>query len=476
MNILFVTDLYPVKSDEKTTPRTLLAFVEEWKKMGHNVDVLKPNFIFNSFLRGKPFYKSGKYGDVFNINYWTPFWFNVKRKFNIGLGELSQLKDNKYDIVVAHMPSGILFADKLGLPFVAGIHNSDIEVLTNPLYKIHFKSRLEKALKNAKAIACRSFVLHNKLLKLYPEFEEKTFVAPSGIEGNAARQLGSKAARFYSRSDLPIRHETDLDAKRSICQEAKSGIGEDANLLGNYGTKSGAKNNLKKDARQGFSPLSGRVREGIEQIDYPSKSSLIREDLCYNKGTQDNLCNSCDFYKNLKAKIFHFPIKVLTCAHFKKRKNIDKVIKACKGLEGFELTVIGDGKERKSLGKIDKNVNFTGRLPHDEVLVKMRESDVFVLPSVGETFGMVYLEAMVSGCITVCTKGDGVDGIIKNGENGFLTEPNVDAIRATLLNIKNLDENRLRTLRINSFQTVSELTSLKCAEHYLQQILRFCKD
>lgn len=360
MNILFVTDLYPVKSDEKTTPRTLLAFVEEWKKMGHNVDVLKPNFILNSFLRGKPFYKSGQYEDVFNVNYWTPFLGNVKSK-------LPNLP--KYDIVVAHMPSGILFADKLGLPFVAGIHNSDIEVLTNPLYKIHFKSRLEKALKNAKAIACRSFVLQDKLLKLYPEFEEKTFVAPSGIN-----------------------------------------------------------------------------------------EKLLDE-------TNHSLFTT-----------HHSLIKVLTCAHFKKRKNIDKVIKACKGLEGFELTVIGDGRERKSLGKIDKNVNFTGRLPHDEVLVKMRESDVFVLPSVGETFGMVYLEAMVSGCITVCTKGDGVDGIIKNGENGFLTEPNVDAIRETLLNIKNLDENRLKTLRINSFQTVSELTSLKCAEHYLQQILRFCKD
>ena len=151
MNILFITDLYPVKSDEKTTPRTLLAFVEEWKKMGHNVDILKPNFILNSFLRGKPFYKSGQYEDVFNINYWTPFWFDVKRKFNGNsrLGTLAQLNKHNYNIVVAHMPSGILFADKLGLPFVAGIHNSDIEVLTNPLYKIHFKPRLEKALKNA---------------------------------------------------------------------------------------------------------------------------------------------------------------------------------------------------------------------------------------------------------------------------------------------------------------------------------------
>lgn len=380
MNILFITDLYPVKSDEKTTPRTLLAFAEEWKKMGHNVDILKPNFILNSFLRGKPFYKSGQYEDVFNVNYWTPFLGNVKSK-------LPNLP--KYDIVVAHMPSGILFADKLGLPFVAGIHNSDIDVLTNPLYKIHFKPRLEKALKNAKAIACRSFVLQDKLLKLYPEFEEKTFVAPSGIDEKAIKQLESEAAMF-------------LDAKQ----------------------------NEKHSADTNFSRFTSH----------------------------------------------HSPIKIITCAHFKKRKNIDKVIKACKGLEGFELTVIGDGKERKNLEKIDKNVIFTGRLPHDEVLAKMRESDVFVLPSVGETFGMVYLEAMASGCITVCTKGDGIDGIIKNGENGFLTEPIVENIRETLLNIKKVGSESLKTLHINSFNTIHQLTSTKCAEHYLQQILRFCKD
>lgn len=394
MNILFITDLYPVKSDEKTTPRTLLAFVEEWKKMGHNVDILKPNFILNSFLRGKPFYKSGQYEDVFNVNYWTPFWFDVKRKFNGNsrLGTLAQLNKHNYNIAVAHMPSGILFADKLGLPFVAGIHNSDIEVLTNPLYKIHFKPRLEKALKNARAIACRSFVLQDKLLKLYPEFEEKTFVAPSGID--------KKAAMF-------------LDAKQ----------------------------NEKHSADTNFSRFTSHI----------SLSSDMNHSL---------------------LTTHHSPIKVLTCAHFKKRKNIDKVIKACKGLKCFELTVIGDGKERKKLEKIDKNVIFTGRLPHNEVLAKMRNSDIFVLPSVGETFGMVYLEAMASGCITVCTKGDGIDGIIKDRENGFLTEPNSESIKETLLNIKNLTKEELNSLYTNSFNTIQHYTSTLCAERYLQQILK----
>ena len=266
------------------------------------------------------------------------------------------------------MPSGILFADKLGLPFVAGIHHSDLEVLTNPLYKFHFKKRMKTALNNAKAIACRSYVIKEKLLKLYPEFKNKTFVAPSGIDENIIIPPHPPAA--------------------------------------------------------------------------PSPANGEKE------------------------------LRVLTCANFIKRKNIDKVIKACKELESFELTVIGDGKFRGRFEKLDKNVKFTGWLKPDEVYKKMRESDIFILPSVGETFGMVYLEAMAQGCITICTKDDGITGIIKNSENGFLTEPTIEGIKQILTHIKTLNSNELKSLRTNSFNTISKLTSTKCAENYLQQIFK----
>lgn len=352
MKILFITDLYPVKENEKTTPRTLYDFVEGFKELGHNVDVIKPNFILNSFLRGKPFYKTGTYNNIYNINYWTPFQFDIKKKLNRNLD---------YDIVIAHMPSGILFADKLGLPFIAGIHNSDLTVLTSPLYKIHFQKRLLKALKNAKAIACRSDVIQKKLLKLYPEFKEKTFTAPSGIDEN-----------------------------------------------------------------------------------------IIAEN----------------------TKPFHNPVKVLTCANFKKRKNIDKVILALKNIDGFQLTVIGDGHGRKKLEKLDKNVNFTGALTHNQVLAEMRDSDIFILPSISETFGMVYLEAMASGCITIGTKDDGIDGIIKNNENGFLTLPISTEIRKILQFLKNMDDDRLKALRYNSFSTIKQYTKTACCENYLQQIFK----
>lgn len=350
MKILFITDLYPIKDSEPTTPRTLYDFVKGWQALGHNVDVIKPNFILNSFLRKKPYYRQGKYKEVLNLNFWFPF-----------LGKIPPKKEN-YDIVIAHMPSGILYADKLGLPFIAGVHNSDITVLTSPIYKFHFKKRLETALHNAKAIACRSYVIQKKLLEMYPEFKPKTFIAPSGIES------------------------------KTIVERT---------------------------------PLQNRDK-----------------------------------------------IKVLTCANLKKRKNIDKVIEALKGLESFELTVIGDGDNRQKLEEIDSSVIFTGRISNADVLAKMRESDIFILPSVGETFGMVYLEAMASGCITIGTKGDGIDGFIRNKQNGFLTLPVASEIRKLLLNIKNMDEKSVKTLSRNSFNTIKRLTRTSVCEHYLQQIFK----
>ena len=50
----------------------------------------------------------------------------------------------------------------------------------------------------------------------------------------------------------------------------------------------------------------------------------------------------------------------------------------------------------------------------------MQMSECFIMVSKNETFGLVYLEAMLQGCIVVASKNEGIDGIIIHGENGFL--------------------------------------------------------
>ncbi len=345
LKILLITDLYPIKEDEKYTPHTLEAFVKSWQKEEHEVKVIKPNFLFNSFLRGKPFYKNGIYGDVENINFLLPFLRVPKLNY-------------EPDIIFAHMPSGLIYANRLGLPFCAAVHNSDLEVLTSPIYSIYFKPELEKSYRNAKKIFARSDVLRQRFLKLYPQYENKTFTAPSGVD-------------------------------KSII--------------------------LKKEWQE--------------------------------------------------KKRF----RVLTCGQFIKRKNIDKVIKACERFENIDLTVIGSGKTEKELKKLSDKPKFTGQIPHEKVLEIMRESDIFILPSVNETFGMVYLEAMASGCIAVCTKGDGIDGIIKDGINGFLTLPDVSDIENCFKRI--LEFAPKSDILENSYNTILNYTSDKTAEDYLKSAL-----
>ena len=63
---------------------------------------------------------------------------------------------------------------------------------------------------------------------------------------------------------------------------------------------------------------------------------------------------------------------------------------------------------------------MTGGLPHEAVLQLMGEHDLFVLPSWGEGYGIVYIEAMAAGCISVGALGEGIEDTIVDGENGFL--------------------------------------------------------
>jgi len=99
------------------------------------------------------------------------------------------------------------------------------------------------------------------------------------------------------------------------------------------------------------------------------------------------------------------------------------------------LTIVGSGPDRKRLENLCQElsigdaVTFTGQLPNNEVLKKMKAATFFVMASSPEGFGIVYLEAMASRCITIGTEGEGIADLIVSGKNGFLVPPdNPDAI------------------------------------------------
>lgn len=163
--------------------------------------------------------------------------------------------------------------------------------------------------------------------------------------------------------------------------------------------------------------------------------------------------------------------------YFEKKQDI--TIKAIgrltKKYPELKLTIVGDGEERENLEKLVNDlglsnfVEFTGHIKNDKVMKLMSKSYIFIMPSINEGFGIVYLEAMKAGCITIGTKGEGIDGFIENGKNGFLVNPNVDEIVKLIDEIYN-DKYNLDTIRFNAFDDVAELTWENNAKKYIEII------
>lgn len=110
-------------------------------------------------------------------------------------------------------------------------------------------------------------------------------------------------------------------------------------------------------------------------------------------------------------------------------KNLSSLLKACSLLSfDYKLIIVGDGVLKESLEKeareLGINVEFVGRKNDSALTAWYCCADVFVLPSVLEPFGAVTNEALLGGCNCVISKIAGSACLIKEGVNGFLTDPN----------------------------------------------------
>lgn len=137
--------------------------------------------------------------------------------------------------------------------------------------------------------------------------------------------------------------------------------------------------------------------------------------------------------ENLPASAQKSPFSVLQAGNLIPQKKTDVTIRAFSALRqkypAASLTVVGSGPEQESLKmlcenlKLGESVVFTGRLPNGELLQQMAKTQFFVMPSVCEGFGIVYLEAMACGCVAIGTQGEGISDLIVSGKNGILVPP-----------------------------------------------------
>lgn len=204
--------------------------------------------------------------------------------------------------------------------------------------------------------------------------------------------------------------------------------------------------------------VSSKLREILCKCGVTSQISTIT-----NGFKSENLCR-CEDCDNLRIeRLMNKEIVLNQTCNLVSSKQVDITIKAFKKIHetlcNSRLIVVGDGplkEELKSLAVslgVEKSILFTGRLNNHDALKQMANSDFFIMPSINEGLGIVYIEAMASGCLTIGTKGEGVEDIIENGRNGYLIPAgDYDSIAEIVLNCVNNPENmgKITTAGINS--------------------------
>jgi len=139
---------------------------------------------------------------------------------------------------------------------------------------------------------------------------------------------------------------------------------------------------------------------------------------------------------DIKKSINFDEIKILCVSQLIKRKNILLLKKATDFLKkkyNIKLIVVGAKVDLKIWKKltIDSSVSYYEFMEKEKLIDIYRNSDIFALPSVHETFGLVYAEALSQGLPIIYTKNEGFDGQIR--ENiGIPSYPRLNDLKKSI--------------------------------------------
>ncbi|MBR1771976.1 MAG: glycosyltransferase family 4 protein [Lachnospiraceae bacterium] len=118
-------------------------------------------------------------------------------------------------------------------------------------------------------------------------------------------------------------------------------------------------------------------------------------------------------------------LRLIYAGRINRRKNLPTTLKAVQILRerGYQVTfrVVGKVEDQEIFDALlkDPAVVYVKQQPKERLIEQYRKSDVFVMPSYKETFGLVYAEAMSQGLPVIYTRGQGFDGQIPEGRAGF---------------------------------------------------------
>lgn len=138
-----------------------------------------------------------------------------------------------------------------------------------------------------------------------------------------------------------------------------------------------------------------------------------------------------------------------TVGRLAKEKNIDEILdchtELIKSYDNVYLVLVGDGKYRKDLeDSVDRlgirdRVRFTGMIEPNDIYKYYQILDFFVSASISETQGLTYIEALANGLPVVARRDTALEGVVEDGENGFIYD-DVEGLQKNIEKLINNEE------------------------------------
>lgn len=164
-----------------------------------------------------------------------------------------------------------------------------------------------------------------------------------------------------------------------------------------------------------------------------------------------------------------------------RRKYPELVIQAINevyGCDDFQMNYIGSKEffyqsteQYINEHHLEHKARMIGKVPREEIISYYDKADCFIMISKGEVFGLVYLEAMSRGCITIAGRNEGMEGIIKDGVNGFFCDPgNLDELKEVINKINNLSKPEKEVISQNAIETARIFSDKRVAQSYIDNV------
>ncbi|MGA0199338.1 MAG: glycosyltransferase family 4 protein [Prochlorotrichaceae cyanobacterium] len=133
-------------------------------------------------------------------------------------------------------------------------------------------------------------------------------------------------------------------------------------------------------------------------------------------------------FQDLPRPVFIFVGSIIS------RKGVNDLLEACyilqrQEIQNYSVLIVGDGDQRSELEALTQQyglndrIIWVGRVDYRDISTYFHHADVFVLPTLEDTWGLVILEALLLGKPVLVSTGAGASELVIDGVNGFCFPP-----------------------------------------------------